>query len=183
MDYTSAPATELVATHCAICGRPLLDARSVELGVGPICAEKYGLFIDVTEAARAEANKLVYQIAARQKEGWAVVLPMIAELRDLGFATLAEKLSKRFEPKPEIVIELASDAGRPYYRVASPFVKEATEAWRAIPGRFFRVVKNGEGKELPYNFVPTAHRAKLWDLLRKFYAGRAATGPRGIFAV
>lgn len=35
--------TALTATHCAICHRALRDAASVERGVGPDCAKKYGL--------------------------------------------------------------------------------------------------------------------------------------------
>lgn len=40
--YENAPSTTLLATHCALCGRPLRDADSVERGVGPDCAEKHG---------------------------------------------------------------------------------------------------------------------------------------------
>jgi hypothetical protein len=29
--------------HCCFCCRPLTDARSVHVGYGPVCAEKYGL--------------------------------------------------------------------------------------------------------------------------------------------
>lgn len=41
--YEDAPSTELLATHCIMCGNELTDARSIERGVGPICAEKYGV--------------------------------------------------------------------------------------------------------------------------------------------
>jgi gamma-glutamylaminecyclotransferase len=40
--YENAPATRLLATSCACCGRALLDAISVEAGIGPDCREKYG---------------------------------------------------------------------------------------------------------------------------------------------
>lgn len=33
--YETAPATRKLATHCVCCGRPLVDARSVSLGIGP----------------------------------------------------------------------------------------------------------------------------------------------------
>lgn len=39
--YESAISTQLMATNCCICGRPLLDADSVGTGVGPICREKF----------------------------------------------------------------------------------------------------------------------------------------------
>jgi hypothetical protein len=42
MSYENAPATEMLATHCAICSRPLLDAVSVEIGIGPVCRQRHG---------------------------------------------------------------------------------------------------------------------------------------------
>ena len=42
MSYESAPATAMLATHCAACGRPLLDADSVEAGLGPECRKRHG---------------------------------------------------------------------------------------------------------------------------------------------
>ena len=41
--YETAPATLLVATHCACCARPLVDAVSVERGCGPDCSRRYGI--------------------------------------------------------------------------------------------------------------------------------------------
>jgi hypothetical protein len=61
--YTDAPAVALLATHCALCGRPLLDAPSVECGMGPVCRSK--ALQDAPEAHRAEVNALVARIAAR----------------------------------------------------------------------------------------------------------------------
>lgn len=43
MSYENSAATKFVATHCGVCGRPLVDAESVSAGIGPICADKYGL--------------------------------------------------------------------------------------------------------------------------------------------
>lgn len=39
--YENAPATRLLATHCCVCGRPLLDSDSVEIGIGPTCRGKF----------------------------------------------------------------------------------------------------------------------------------------------
>ena len=40
--YVNAPATRFIATHCACCGKPLVDADSVQAGVGPDCRAKHG---------------------------------------------------------------------------------------------------------------------------------------------
>jgi hypothetical protein len=52
--YEAAPATHLLATHCAVCNRALRDATSVERGVGPDCAEKYG-YADASQACDESA--------------------------------------------------------------------------------------------------------------------------------
>ena len=64
MSYVNAPATKMLATHCCVCHRPLLDAKSVELGIGPDCLKRHGFNIDVPEVDRVEANFIVWQIAA-----------------------------------------------------------------------------------------------------------------------
>lgn len=40
--------------NCAICGRPLNNAESVQRGIGPICAEGFG-WVDLGISSRAEA--------------------------------------------------------------------------------------------------------------------------------
>jgi len=89
--YEDAPATKLVATHCCCCGRALLDAQSVEIGIGPVCREKFG-FVGamVSPEAREEANKLVYQIACAPTMSAALIL----RLRELGFVKLADRIAE-----------------------------------------------------------------------------------------
>ena len=57
MSYESAPATRMIATDCACCGRPLLDSDSVELGIGPICRKRHGYFDAIDPDFRQEANR------------------------------------------------------------------------------------------------------------------------------
>jgi len=40
--YENAPATRLLATRCACCGRKLVDALSVQTGIGPECRTRHG---------------------------------------------------------------------------------------------------------------------------------------------
>ena len=42
MGYENAAATHFIATHCSLCGRPLVDADSVQHAVGPECRKRYG---------------------------------------------------------------------------------------------------------------------------------------------
>ncbi len=87
MGYENAPATILLATNCACCGRALVDAVSVETCIGPECRKKFGIPSDATEEARNEANKIVFQLArgGLTRED---ARPM--------FARLAERVAKRF---------------------------------------------------------------------------------------
>lgn len=166
MSYENAPATKLLATRCAVCARPLVDAVSVEAGIGPDCREKYGFNVEVDEAARADVNKIVYYIAAATNKVHAATLARC--LAHYGFAKLGARILDRLV---DIRIETIGDE----LRVETPFVDAATPTWRRIPGR--RFVK-GQG-----NFVPTTEKARLWILLQNFYAGAIGDGEKGIFQV
>jgi len=119
MSYESAPATKLLASHCACCGRPLVDSKSVEAGVGPECRKKHGYgeaqlpanWEKVTAAlgavnppvqlvkaifmheAHKAANILVYHIAAQQEGGY--VANFVEALGALGYTNLARRMVQR----------------------------------------------------------------------------------------
>ena len=182
-DYTAAPACALLATRCCVCSRPLVDSRSVETGIGPICAEKFGYGGEgegLSQEARSEANALVYKIAAQQT-GVSVVVALV-RLRELGFSRLAARIWERVAALATVVIEEAplSPAARPgalpLLRVSAPYVEAATSDWRAIPGRRF-------DRETKANLVPSTQRAALWALLRAHYPGAVGVSPRGAFVI
>ena len=104
-NYENAPATRLLATHCACCARPLVDAKSVETGMCPVCRKKHGFNIDCSESIRLQANKIVYQIALLRSQceqgqaTWVQVgvecLQGAATLSTLGFTVLSAILTER----------------------------------------------------------------------------------------
>lgn len=118
--YENAPATKLLATACACCGRALVDAVSVERGVGPDCAEKYFVAeaqgaADWTAAmalldgivavaavnpemtARDAVNKLVFEVAKKRRElNIEVAAQVFRTIAALGFVSLAERIAARF---------------------------------------------------------------------------------------
>lgn len=177
--YENAPATKLLATHCICCNRPLLDATSVELGIGPDCRKKYmGKAQGHDDAARREANALVHRLAlAITSSGTPVDLlcgtsdesAMVTRIRELGFDKLADKLVAAWMPIR--IVETDS-----MLVVKSPYNDDAVAAARAIPGRRW----NGEEK---CNEFPASQRPAVWNLLRRFYAGIAGMGPKGPFVV
>jgi hypothetical protein len=170
MNYEMTPAAQLLATHCAACARPLVDAVSVEIGLGPTCRKKYGYDARASELegdARTEANRLVYAIAARQSG--LEVAEAVVRLRALGFEKLADCITTRCETV-RIVERLGS------LEISAPYNAEATIAWRSIKGRLF-------DRELKINVVPATEKRAVWDLLKKHYTGAIAIGPKGAFIV
>jgi hypothetical protein len=103
-DYTQAAATRILATHCAFCARPLVDAASVEAGVGPICRKKYAVPNHLGEATRTKANKLIHTIAVTQDP--AEIKKGIVTLSLMGCDAAATKLADRIGA---IVITEADD--------------------------------------------------------------------------
>lgn len=182
MSYTSALATRILATHCCACGLPLLEAESVEAGIGPICRQKYmGKRQGHGDEARGEANQIVHRLAlaisgvdgqtigAGLAERGETGASHLVRLRELGFVKLAEKLEKAW-----VRIRIEETDG--VLSVQSPYLDEAVVAARAIPGRAW----DGARK---CNTFPASQRPAVWRLLRKFYAGVAGIGPEGVFVV
>jgi hypothetical protein len=165
--YENAPATIMLATQCAVCGRPLVDSVSVETGIGPECRKKHGYNIVVAPEARAEANALVHQVALDQ--GGLSVARAAARLRELGFEVLSAVLLKRACP-----VRIDEIAGR--LVVKSPYNENATASFRRIPGRRW----DGEQK---VNTFPVEARRSLFGALVSAYAGLVAYGPKGAFVL
>jgi hypothetical protein len=183
MSYQESTQCKLLATHCVCCGAPLVDAVSVEMGIGPDCRK--GAFPpDISDVDREVANGLVYSAAISADKGKIEeVLETASKLRDLGWPELSDKVAKRFvegvrraERDPDITIEVVNGV----FVVKTPFRRGAKEAfiraWRGIPGRRF---DRGRGA----NMIPTAQKEALWGLLIEFFPGKWGKGPKGIFRV
>ena len=175
--YENAPATRMLSTHCVVCGRPLVDAVSTELGIGPECRKEYdgGISDDV----RKTANKLVYAASCSAGIGRIVeVMSTADQIEALGLKVLAGKIRRRFknaEQNADIEIEEIPDG---HYRVITPYrrkdSKAFVEAWRKVPGRRW---VNGA------NVVPVTSKKALWVVLKEFFGGHYAKGPKGVFRI
>ena len=174
MSYENAPATKMVATHCACCDLPLVDAKSVECGVGPVCRKKHGFDLDCTEEARKAANKLVYEIAVL-REG-PVVVENLKKLFALGFAQLVLAILKRVATVKVSVTDDAHPHGAGRLAVVTPYSEAIVAAFRAIQGRRW-------DKEHKLNTFPAQARPALWAAFQKHFAGATGVGPSGPFLV
>lgn len=194
--YENAPATLMIAVNCACCSRPLLDAVSVETGMGPVCRKKHGFntpdsvvellavvstlaailpgetyltVVGGVSTAREAANKIVHRIAC---VGLGVeVAPLLLALAELGFTKLAGIMTER---AATIVITRTETT----VEVVAPYSDEFLAATRAIPTR--RWVKN-EGKKGGRTVFAAAQAKALLAALTKSFPGAVAMGPKGLF--
>jgi hypothetical protein len=183
MSYENAPATEMVATFCACCSRPLVDAVSVETGVGPECRKKHGFntaqaeadwskvaeilgdAIELPEDAQAAANKLVHMIAIAQ-DG-VNVNRWIAAVAALGFTKLADRCAKRVGG-----ISVSRGEGD-CIEVRAPFCCDFIDAAKARGARWSKPAK-------AWVFGADARRL-AWDAIKaSFPAGTVVKGPLGM---
>lgn len=176
MSYENAPATRMLATHCAFCGRPLVDAQSVETGVGPVCRGKFLVADHVPNDVRKEGNRLIYKIALAQKGP--DVEALLCHLSSLGLVKVVARIRKRLKGKP---LELTYQGERIYLK--TPCIPEDAfaafvSATRAIPGRRY---EHEMGKGI--NSFPMDQKRSVYNLLLEFFSGRTALGPKGQFVI
>lgn len=184
MSYENAPATTLVATRCACCSRPLVDAVSVEAGVGPECRRRHGYaeaqgpfkaerFSKALEGLatleeingwfveggpRKAANVLVHRIACAPTAP--ETLRYLIAIEAAGFSTLANAVAKNLGA---VVVNKVGG----YYEVSAPY----NETFR------FGVWD----REKKIRRCPVESRSLLWAaIVRSFPKGTLVRGERGL---
>ena len=173
MGYEDAPAAKMLATRCACCCKALLDAKSVEIGMGPSCRRKHGYDIACTNEERIAANKVVYEIALMASN----VLPETPvalkaatdALVGLGFTVLAARIMARVA-----TVTVTETEGR--LAVDTPYDPAIVDAFRRVAGRQW-------SKEKKVNTFPPAARLALWAVFQRFYPGKLGQGPKGLFVI
>lgn len=159
--YETAPATEMLATHCCACGRALVDAVSVESGMGPDCREKYGRW--PADVDRVAVNKLVNGIAVRQN----ATAAELAALHKLGANVIAARIAQRFA---RVMIEEEDNV----LLVWTPRYDEGVVA------AMRRVPRQWDAEHKCYR-VSEAFKASLWTALKTLPG--YGYGPKGAFTL
>lgn len=171
MGYENAPATRMLATHCAACGRALVDAASVEAGMGPDCRSKYLGEAELDPDVRTLANARVHEIALALQAGDKYAIGAgTAYLRALGCTVLAERIEER-----TAAVRILPAAGDRIAAVTS-YDERAIAAFRRIQGRRWDPAVKA------WTF-PKAQRAALWDALKHVYPGQLGIAERGPFVI
>jgi hypothetical protein len=192
MSYENAPATVLLATACACCGRPLVDAVSVETGMGPHCRKAHGyakpevevdllavaaelaaalppeLYVATVEGcadARQAANRLVHRAAVEQSGP--VFVACVVGIAALGFTHLAKIMTLR---EKGIVVRREQHA----FLVFSPFSPDFVARAKKIGGKW-------TPKPTKAWAIPLSRRGELWGVLKASYpAGTPVSGEKGV---
>jgi hypothetical protein len=170
MSYENAPATLLLATHCAACGRPLLDAASVTAGMGPDCRKKYLDVAPLDEETRQLANARVYEIAIAVQHGdFAAIAAGIVNLRILNCIVLADRLE---EQSAAVRIEETPYGLAVHFRYDERAVAEI----RNVPGRRWDPAKK-------VWTVPLRARPQLWEMVQRCFPGTLGVSSKGPFVI
>ena len=198
-DYTMAPATTLLDMACACCSKPLLDADSIEAGVGPECRRKHGYTKAQGSADWMQAHTILMASSlwenadlehtfvnaqntddARRASNAFVhyiaahqtgvdVLVAVNVVRLLGYTTLADRMVKRLAT---VRIEVVS--GR--LLLKAPYSDAAVMAFRTIPGRVW-------DKTTKQTSFPIEQKRSVFEALKSCFAGAIGFGPKGLFTL
>lgn len=184
----------MVATQCACCSRPLVDADSVEAGIGPECRKRHGFGVPVAEPdwgraidilggipgdqvppgvydgidaidPHAICNALVHAIAVNQMGDHCARMALVIDA--LGYARLAERIIKRLG-----TVHVTPFKDR-FYSVSAPYQDEFVSLIKGVPGRRW------DGK-LKVNIVPQTQARTLADILRRCYPGYVCVSDKGM---
>jgi len=168
MTYENAPSTRMLAVKCASCHKPLRDALSVNVGMGPECRKRI-IFQDASETNRKAANRLVAQIAV--EADMMNVAKMIQCLQNLGFGELADVIARR---KLQVVIKVAQ--GRIELRTPREGVLRPDMELQCLNGCRWN-------SQAGVYTIPYHHKHAVYAILKKYWTGEVAIGPKGPFTV
>lgn len=198
MSYENAPATKMLATHCCACNRPLVDAKSVEYGIGPECRKRHGHGVQTAGASWGAVTALIGRLQDIQVDS---AIPAILDenahklcnvlthaaatatnkqdLRTLaeaiyasGYRNLALTISKRRLRDRQLVVKVWVEETAHGERVVlqAPWKKDAIDDYKRIGGRF-------DPESRTWSFA-TTEKARLWDTIRSHFAGRFMLTPK-----
>lgn len=204
MSYESAPATILLATRCCICGRPLLDAESVECGIGPTCRK--GMESDATPDWAQVAEHLATWVAADQNSDQRRQMFEVA----LEASVDAEKTGDDHKMANVLTHYIAAVQGKESVGHLLMAIRSMgrTRLADALASRLYKIRVRIAGEELMVKFpysdtmprrmramgarwekddkfyrVPLVAARRLWTALKETFPGEKAFGQKGEFTL
>jgi hypothetical protein len=153
--------------RCVVCHRKMNDALSIEVGMGPECRDRFSYPDSVALDVQDEVVQLVRSISVAQPD--ISMVESILKLHIMGLTALADHLELNLIP-----VVITEEQGRLLVRTSYHY--SAVEAFKAIPGRRWDAAKG-------VNKFPMNAKAAIFGVLKKFYLGSVALGPKGAFIV
>jgi len=209
-DYTQSPACAMLASNCACCGKELVDAASVETGVGPVCRRKHGYKVPCVEADWATASVLLDKelesgsvagpggpvaivagdarkacnaltYACALVQGTVKVYALAAIIFALGYHKLAKRITTN---AGALKVEASEhpDFG-PCLKLTTPYSPELNEALKAhkVWRRWADGKTEVQGVRVPKGrYIALKSRKELWAALSDTFPGMAVIGTKGI---
>jgi len=178
MGYESSTACLVLTTHCVVCNRPLVDATSVEVCIGPVCREKVGYNTNVSEDDREQANGIINSCAHEIANGKVTheTVERTEILREIGFPRVADIIVARCS---SIIIEEDTST----YIVRCPFSPQFNTASKC-KGRYgIKKTTELSNRKVFHWVFPKSQKKTLFKALIESYEGQLAKGPRGSFIV
>ena len=171
--YTEAPATKMLDVRCLACGRSLLDAASIEAGLGPVCRKRVGLGA-LDEESRSIANHLVYEMASTNPTPQRVA-EVANQLQGIGASRLAALVATK-ALKPAVEVHRADGV----LVVKTRWNPRFTSAFKAsfdYGAERHMVRENGKfaGWEIPETIG-----GRLLCLLKEHFEGEILTSDKGL---
>lgn len=193
-----------VATTCCVCGIGLVDATSVEFGIGPVCRRKYR-YEDALPISPDQANELAVLLAGLKGDDRfpedVMVAVLDAAFKDdsrraanvlVYFASVEQGMKAVLVARALRVLGYADLAARIEKRlvgvhltrkdgkiaVASEFNESFIAEVKRLGGRW-------SGKPEKVWLLPETPETAtgLWDALKRAYPGAVGLGPKGVFKI
>ena len=183
--YLNDPATHMLNTQCIVCSTPLRDAKSVELGIGPVCRAKNGFGKEIAAADRIVANRKIREAAtAKYHDDIERVFELANDIEALGLDQLAQIIRLRF-----ITVQLI-DVDDGWFDLHTPYDGDFLGAMKAkVPWNQREAVRdpeklnrNGKPKFKHWRIAQGSKRALL-GVLARFWPGTRAMGGKGVFVI
>lgn len=172
--YERAPATRLLATSCVVCRRPLVDAVSVEAGMGPDCRRKHGYEQQATEDQRTEANELVHSLALWRSKQLLLPVSTVAlylnRIEALGFGQLVAVLEEKL---CTVIVSFTREPT--VFALFAPYNEGLRLKSRALGMRW-----DPAKKAFLFN---ESSRKEVYRALREVFPSTLGHGPKGLFVV
>ena len=188
MSYINAAATDFIATHCAACGKALVDADSGQTAVGPDCRKRHGYGVPckapdwfavrtilanfggdvgapadlITDETPATAHKLANVLLHRFAKEFRTARWVPDALCALGYDKMAERAAKRARVKLGAVTAPAAPAAP--VQPAEVRIESRTDRW-TFKGREYtrEVLAVSSPKDERFIAAVKALPGRRWD--------------------